>query len=186
MRSNRPRTVTDPACFGFVRSMDRRYLLFALLAGWALLVLAGCASPPAVGMLMRGVEEALTREHRALADDLERSDRWFEQQRQALTAGFEADLADREALTADWVRDHARVYAAAREALVERQLEQAEQLRTRRENLALASALQRRAITLIERQDALFDRIPDLRRMLLQREGTAKQTSVSTLNGDMP
>jgi len=125
---------------------------------------AGCASPPSVVPLLTVVDKALAAEGNALETDAERREAWFEQSRRALADAFEADLAAQSELERQWVRDHAGVYAAAREALARREIVQQQALQTRRENLAVARDAQRRAIQLIQRQDRLFDDVPDVRR----------------------
>jgi len=136
------------------------------LAVLTTIFLGGCASPPSVAPLLEQAERVLRDERRLLATDAARSEAWFDQQRAALAAAFEADLADRDALTAEWVRTGVTAYVAAREALVEREMQLARQRQVRMQNLDLASLAQRRAIALIQQQDDLLRWMPDLRRWI--------------------
>jgi hypothetical protein len=126
----------------------------------------GCASPPSVVPLLEQTQRVLREERRLLAADAERSEAWFDQQRSALAAAFEADLAARDALNAEWVRTGVTAYVAAREALVEQETQLARQRQVRMQNLDLASLAQRRAIALIQQQDDLLSWTPDLRQWI--------------------
>jgi len=132
----------------------------------AAMALSGCASPPAVGPLLRVVDRALADTHERIDVDRRRVTGWIEQQRAAVTDAFEADLAEQQVLTADWVRDHARVYAAANEALARHEMTVAREYDQRQANLRDARRAQQAAIELIEQQDTLFEAVPDARRWL--------------------
>lgn len=134
--------------------------------GLLLLVLGGCASPPAVTPLLRVVDQAIEDAHDQLGVDRQRAASSIDRQRQALTDAFDADLADQTTLTTTWVRDHAMVYATAREVLTQHAAELKREFDTRQANLRDARRAQRAAIELIEQQDALFKAVPDARRWL--------------------
>jgi len=138
----------------------------ALIACGVTVAFAGCASPPAVAPLMRVVDAAIADAHDQLAVDRDRAGDWVDQQRAGLTDAFEADLAARTDLSADWVRDHAMVYAVAREAMARHEAKLDHEYQTRRANLRDARRAQRAAIRLIEQHDALFEAVPDARRWL--------------------
>lgn len=136
----------------------------------ALMVLTGCASPPSVTPLMRVVEGALRAEALRVEGDIERLAEWHALQARTLRDGFEADLDARPTLDRQWVSEHVSVYTAAREALLRHQIEQATAAARRRANLETAAEAQRRAIGLIEQQDALLQRVPDLRRWMIEQQ----------------
>ncbi len=136
----------------------------------ALVVLAGCASPPSVTPLMRVVASTLDTEAQRVDADIEQVMRWHTAQKQALRAGFEADLASQATLEPRWVSEHVLVYVTARELLLNNRLEQVAAAEQRRTNLELAAEAQRRAIGLIEQQDALLQRVPDLRRWVIEQQ----------------
>ena len=129
-------------------------------------LLAGCASPPSVTPLLRVVGQALEEERSHLEADRRRQSAWIADQRDALRAGFDADLREQAALDATWVSEAVRVYVLAREALIEHEHAVRQELERRAGNLQLAKQAQARAIELIERQDALWRDVPDLRRWL--------------------
>ncbi len=142
---------------------DKAIVWPAILAG-VLLWTAGCASPPSVVPLLQVVDQALVGEQDAIQTEVRRQAARSEQDRLSLDDAFEADLADQAELDHQWVADHARVYAVARESLLREQFAQQQTLATRQENLALAREAQARAVRLIQRQDQLFRDVPDLRR----------------------
>lgn len=133
-------------------------------------LLGGCASPPSLTPLLQAVDRALDDEHQQVTQDAERQSAWLQQQQQALRAAFEADLNEQQSLQRDWVAEHVRVYVTARETLTEHHHRLRQTYRMRLENLQAASLAQQRAIALIQRQDQLFERLPDLRRWLQQQQ----------------
>jgi len=132
----------------------------------AIIGFAGCASPPAVGPLLRVVDRALADSHDQLEGDRQRAAQWVDQQRATLTDAFDADLASRDELSVEWVRDHALVFAAAREAIARHEMTLAREYDQRQANLRDARRAHQTAIELIEQHDALFQAVPDARRWL--------------------
>ena len=132
--------------------------------------LGGCASPPAVGPLMRVVQKALRQEQAMVQTDQQRTTAAMDQRRATLKAAFDADMNEQTALDKQWVDEQVSVYVAAREALVRHELDMQQQYQQRQQNLGDALAAQQRAIELIERQDALFASLPDARRWLGHQE----------------
>ncbi len=141
----------------------------AIVSGLLVWCVVGCGSPPAVTPLMRVVGEALEAEAALVELDAARYAAWGAEQRAMLRQGFESDIAAREALDAEWVREHVRVYVTARELLAASGEKMRASMVRRRENLAAAGEAQRRAIELIEQQDVLMERVPDLRRWVLEQ-----------------
>lgn len=139
-------------------------VLCVILVGYA----GGCGSSPSVVPLLNSVQRVLEQEAELVNSDAERQRGWLEQQKKSLQDGFGADLSAREKLDAVWVKDHTDVYVAAREALVEHEMRCNVAFGRRLENLAAAKRAQERAVGLIEEQDRLFERVPDLRRWLLK------------------
>ena len=137
-----------------------------LVAATIVLGMASCASPPAVGPLLAVVDRAIAGEQQRLKVDLQRHIARVSGDRDVLTRAFDADLQTQQELTADWVRDHAMVYAVAREALAEHATALEAEAVQRQKNLADARRAQRAAIGLIEQQDQLFAAVPDARRWL--------------------
>ena len=133
---------------------------------FTLFSLLGCASPPSVAPLLRSADLAITQEQQLLNDDSARRSQWFAQQRDALAGGFEADLNSQPQLDSAWVLEGVHAYTAACELLLRHELDLQQQTKTRGKNLQQASAAIRRAVGLIEQQDQLFQRIPDLRRWM--------------------
>lgn len=145
--------------------------LFRVLRDICLLLpLCACASPPSVVPLLRVAERAIGDEQRLLGEDAIRGSHWFEQQRRVLDDAYAADLRGRPERASDpeWVLAGTEVYTAAREALLRHAWELERQSELRRDNLGTASQAIRRAAELIEKQDALFADVPDLRQILLK------------------
>jgi len=148
-----------------------RFKTFGRRSSWAavvcgVVVLGGCASPPAVTPLLRVVDRAMADAHDQLETDRPRAAEGIDRQRQALTDAFEADLQGQATLEPDWVRDHAMVYALAREVLMRHSVTLQQEFDVRQANLRDARRAQSTAIELIEQHDALFQAVPDARRWL--------------------
>ncbi|MBI1373903.1 MAG: hypothetical protein GC159_14365 [Phycisphaera sp.] len=143
----------------------------ALLATVIAAGLGACASPPSIEPLLRSAENAMRDEQRLLDDDRVRHGQWFDQQRATLEAAYAADLAARPATELDraWVRDGTAVYVAAREAMLRHELELQRQNDVRRRNLQLADMAVQQAVALMQQQDQLFERVPDVRRWLTEQ-----------------
>ena len=152
----------------------RRWMIAAVLI--IVTVTSGCASPPSVVPLLEQVHRVLANQQQDLQQRAERDAVRLDQQRHLLQQAYETDLTVRPQLDADWVRDGTAAYVTAREALLRHELQLADQLRTRRRNLELAADAQRRAIGLIQRQDQLLERMPDLRRWIAQPLTTSTAT----------
>lgn len=144
----------------------RRWLIATALV--VVTVTPGCASPPSVVPLLEQVHHVLADQQQDLQQRAEQDAVRFDQQRQMLQQAYEADLTARPQLDADWVRDGTAAYVTALEAMLRHELQLTDQLRTRGRNLELAADAQRRAIRLIQRQDELLERLPDLRRWIDQ------------------
>lgn len=166
MRWDGRRMVVDPVRRGIVKT---GLCIGALASAWV----GGCASPPAVGPLLRVVERAIADESDRLDVDRQRGQAWVDQQREALTDGFEADLSAQASLSADWVRDHALVYALAREAMARHEIELRREYEQRQANLNDARRAQQAAVMLVEQQDGLLSVLPDPRRWLSDAVGPA-------------
>lgn len=126
------------------------------VVGVVMAVSSGCTSPPSVTPLLHVAEQAMRDEAQRLAEDAERDTQQVEQVRASLTAGFEADLHEREVMDVAWVADAAEVYAAAREALARHEMRLHQQREQRATNLHLAADATARARRLLDRQDALI------------------------------
>jgi hypothetical protein len=110
-------------------------------------------------------------QERALLDaDAERMRQGIDQQRAALWRGFEADVRARGELRAEWVLEGTAAYSAALELLTRHGMEQERTMQTRRSNLRDATRALERAIGLLEKQDALLEGVPDVRRWLDTKE----------------
>lgn len=152
----------------------------------AALLTAGCVSPPSAAPLLRIVDEAMREEAARLHEESARDKQGVDQARRMLEAGFDADLRERATLDAPWVRDAVAVYAAAREELALHEVRLAMERQQRAANLLTAASAQRRAIELIEGQDALILRATglDLWRLrwsppsVLRLRGTHEEESI--------
>jgi hypothetical protein len=123
----------------------------------ALLALSGCATP-SVLPLLRLSHEALEAEARHLADERQRDAALLLERQRALSAAFDADLRQRADLDAQWVRQAATGYVAAREALLLHDAAIARERAQRAANLQAAAEAQARAIALLELQEGLWQR----------------------------
>lgn len=125
------------------------------LAG--LLVLGGC-SMPSVLPLLRLSQEAIEAEAHHLAGERQRDAALLTERQLALSAAFDADLRQRPDLDAEWVRQAAGGYVAAREALLRHDEAVGRERAQRAANLRAAAEAQARAIALLELQDGLWQR----------------------------
>ncbi len=128
------------------------FVVFAVLAA-----LNSCGSPPSVVPLLRIADRAMQDEAGRLDEDLQRDINQLDQSRRMLQAAFEADLAQVQQLTAEWVLEATDVYIAAREALVHHESKLRQQRERRADNLNAASEAIRRAARLLEQQDKLIE-----------------------------
>lgn len=127
-----------------------------LLAGMSI---GGCASPPSVVLLLRSVERVLDEEQRLVREDAARQVQQIQQTLMALQQAFEQDLRAQSTLTPEWVLEATAVYVAACQELVRHQMELDRQYQQRQENLQLARQAQERAVSLLEKQDELIERV---------------------------
>ena len=125
-------------------------------------IAGGCTSPPSVSMLLRVTEKAMLDEAARLDDDATRNAAQATQSRQSLASAFDADLAQVQTLNAQWVKDAAEGYAAAREALVRNELQTQTEWSQRASNLRTAAQAQDRALQLLEQQDTLVLQVTGL------------------------
>ncbi|MAE62307.1 MAG: hypothetical protein CMJ49_13240 [Planctomycetaceae bacterium] len=116
--------------------------------------------------MLRVSASAVDAERARLATDLTRLAQSYDQRRQLLKSGFEADVNARPSMDAEWVTRGVTAYVAARELVLRDELAAAGNLQTRQANLGHVSEALRRAVALIEQQDHLLKRVPDLRRWL--------------------
>jgi len=121
-----------------------------LLLGAAVLLIAGCSTPPSVMPLLDITSGVLRDEAARLKGDAESAQRRLDAERASLAAAFERDLEQRDALDTDWVADAVSVYVAARDALTRHGHDLAEAYAARIDNLAAAREANRRARTLLE------------------------------------
>jgi hypothetical protein len=149
-----------------VHRLARSFAGVVLVIGLLVGVPAGCSSPPSVVPLLRGVQRGLIRERQHLAQDSQRSDAIAQAQLDSLEQAFVADMDGRQQLDRAWVTEHTQAYVLARDAVLRQRMNHQAAYRQRRENLDLAIAVQDRAISLIEQQDALLGHMPDLRRWI--------------------
>jgi len=149
--------------------------LLSAVAGLFLL-LVGCQTPPAATMLIHVAEQTIADEQSHLESDAGRQAQWYDQQRATLAAGFEADLQQRDVIDTQWVMQGVRVYTTAREAIVEQQMQDRQQLQTRRENLRLAGQALSRARALLQQRDQLLWSAPQLRQWINQQLQPNTQT----------
>ena len=136
-----------------LRKQTVRCTLLAIGLLWSI----GCGSPPSVTPLLRMADRAMQDEVARMDDDLERDLYQLGQTRQALATAFDADLAQQEQLTAQWVREGMDVYVAAREALTRQEMQLRRQRQQRQDNLRAAAQAVRRASRLLEQQDKLIE-----------------------------
>ncbi len=134
--------------------MSTRKFETLLVAG--ALTLAGCGSPPSVTPLLRVAQSTLLRESQQLEQDQRMLAGVERQTLAALEQAFEADVRQAPTLEARWVLEAARAYALARDAVVGQGAAERQARQRRIENLLLAAEAQRRALNLLERQDALL------------------------------
>ena len=111
----------------------------------------------ALAPLLRVAERALIEESERLEADARRDAEQMRGDLATLEDGFNRDLEQAEALTPQWVREATSVYVSARETVVRYQNAQIRDLNNRADNLKLAASATGRAISLVERQDRLFD-----------------------------
>ena len=130
-------------------------LAWAILLG--VFITTGCSTPPSVAPLLRVAERALIEESERLEADARRDAEQMRGDLATLEDGFNRDLEQAEALTPQWVREATSVYVSARETVVRYQNAQIRDLNNRADNLKLAASATGRAISLVERQDRLFD-----------------------------
>lgn len=138
-------------------------------AVWMCFLVGGCSTPPSVPLLVNVAGKVIQQEQQHLSDDSQRLSQWYTQQRSALEAGFNADLAARDQLDADWVAQGARVYVTAREMLLEHELETKRQIELRQENLRLAGESLDRAAIVLQQQDQLLWSATRLRQWIDQQ-----------------
>lgn len=117
---------------------------------------AGCTAPPSVLPLLDASERAMALEITHLATDQERDAQWIAQTRRSLEQAYEADLAQVEVLTPQWVHDATSVYVLAREALVRHEVELLAQRQQRMDNLQAAAEAVQRARAVLQQQDRLW------------------------------
>lgn len=127
-----------------------------VLATVLIVLSAGCTSPPSVAPLLRLAHEAIREEARLVEADAERDRLATEATMRSLDAGYDADLRERESLSAEWVAEATRAYVLAREAVLRHEAEQAQTRARRADNLAAAAEATERAAALLERRDALI------------------------------
>jgi hypothetical protein len=138
-----------------------------LRAAWLLIAgagLTGCASPPSVIPLIQVANQAIAQERQLLDVDAKRMSQSLQEQRDSLASAFEADLRAQQTLSAAWVTEGVQVYVAAREQLLRQQLDLQRAADLRRDNMAAAQEVLARAVGLVQKQDQLFEVVPDLRR----------------------
>ena len=166
MCPTRCKPVLSPRRAGSGNSPPRTATRCSGLPGIPLLCIAatlfGCSSPPSVVPLMRAAEQTLNEERRLVDEDRARRTALFERRRDALAAGYEADLAERETLDPAWVLEGTRAYTAAREALLRHEMELERRATIRKQNLELAGAALERGVALIQQRDRLLERLPVL------------------------
>jgi len=119
--------------------------------------ISGCASPPSVVPLLETTRAALKQQVEHLETGIERDKTILHQRQQALERAFAADLAERDELTRQWVKEAAKGYVAGREAILKQHLKRRQQHRQRVRNLRAADEAQQRAVELLQRQDALIE-----------------------------
>ena len=136
-------------------AMLRNCVLLALLFTACCLQI-GCTSPPSVAPLLRVTQAALEAEASQLEADAHRDAQWIDQTRTALAQAYEADLAQTDELSVQWVRDATSVYVAAREALLQHEMNLKQQRMQRAANLRAANLATQRAQAMLEQQDALM------------------------------
>ncbi|MCC6681772.1 MAG: hypothetical protein IT445_12795 [Phycisphaeraceae bacterium] len=91
-----------------------------------------------------------------LRQDIDVDHQLVEQTRSDLADAFAADLHQQDELTSAWVIEASDVYVAAREALLVRETEAAQQKQQRADNLEAAAEATQRAIDLLQRRDQLL------------------------------
>lgn len=134
----------------------RRISALTSLTALITATVGGCGSPPSVAPLMQVTDKALAQESKHLETMRKREKELLKERRQGLKTGFEADLKQRDDLTAKWVQSHATGYAAAREALLKQHLKRTRQYEQRLENLQAARRALERTTRMLQRQDELL------------------------------
>lgn len=138
-------------------------------AVWMCVMMSGCSTPPSAPRLVDIAGKVIQQERQHLDEDAERLSQWYGQQRAALEAGYNADLAERAEFDAQWIEQGTSVYVTARELLLRHELETRRQLETRRENLRLAGEALGRATIIMQQNDQLLWSAPRLRQWINQQ-----------------
>jgi hypothetical protein len=160
---------------------------FALLTALCLVTLAlvaGCGSPPSVVPLLTVAATATEREASLVQEDSLADEQAAEVAKQRLTSALQADLRQRPSADPAWVLSAAMGYAAAREAVAQSLAQQRAKRELRAQNLRDAAAAQRRAISLIQLQDELFNRATGVD--LWQLDRLTQNTSAATAPASGP
>ncbi len=127
-----------------------------LLPSVLLLIISGCTAPPSVVPLLQVSSSAMADEAERLRRDIDVDHLVVERTRTTLADAFAADLRQQDELTSAWVIEAIDVYVAAREALLARETEAAQQKQQRADNLEAAAEATQRAIDLLQRRDQLL------------------------------
>jgi len=127
-----------------------------LMGAMLLLALSGCGAPPSIGPLLDLSGAVLDREAGRLDADAEAAHDRLELQASMLASAFDRDLNERATLNADWVSEAVSAYVAAREALVRQAAEVESSYAARVDDLRAAREAQRRAVSLLERQQTIL------------------------------
>jgi len=135
--------------------------LSLLACSLAVVTLAGtgCSTPPSVEPLLSVSQRVMLAEAQRVEADTQRDEQRVRQSLSALEAAFAADLEQRDGLDPAWLMSAVSGYTAARESLVEHRIQLQRERQTRARNLRQAAALTDRAVGMLQRRDALVDRV---------------------------
>ncbi len=137
---------------------DRGNLLSATLLSLVML-LSACTSP-SILPLLRATRQAVESEITYLDAERQRDDAVLTERQRALAAAFDADMTRQQTLDPQWVREAVNVYATAREALLRHDMSLQDERSQRASNLRAAVEAQDLAISLLELQEGLWQRLP--------------------------
>jgi hypothetical protein len=141
-------------------------------------LVTGCGAPPSVVPLLTVAATATEREASLVEEESLNDEQAAEAAKQRLTSALQADLQQRPNADLAWILSAAKGYAAAREAVAKSLAQQRALRQLRAQNLRDAAAAQRRAISLIQLQDELFNRATGVD--LWQLDRLTQSTSATT------
>lgn len=123
------------------------------------MLLSACTSP-SILPLLRATRQAVESEITYLDAERQRDDAVLTERQRALAAAFDADMTRQQTLDPQWVREAVNAYATAREALLRHDMSLQHERTQRASNLRAALEAQDLAVSLLELQEGLWQRLP--------------------------